>query len=129
MKKLICFISLNILVNSTATYFWLLVTNSSTPSPGKEIIFIVYILIITFLFWGFKSIREIGLFTSIAGLLSGIFGLLTIMTYFPKAFHEIDLTREGLTILLSGGAFFAILYLVYGLLIYFTQKLINLKFK
>ena len=122
LKKLAWLIPLAVSIHCVLTYAWLFIANSDAPSPGKELILLAYFVITTILFLSLKTLKELGISALVSGLLSGFLGLLTIMTYFPGAFPEIDLQTEKYSVLFSGGTLVAFLYIVHGFLyIYFEN--------
>ncbi len=117
MKNLIWPVLITTILHNGFSYFWLLIANSESPLPGKQIILGSYLLIVLAIFWRFKTFKEIGLFSILTGLLAGITSLIVVGIYFPGVFHEMDFGTDILSILLKGSLIFIFLYFILGLIV------------
>jgi hypothetical protein len=125
MKKLLWLFPLSASFHCVLTYAWLFIANSSSPSPAKELILLFYALVIALLFWRLNTIKEMGNFAGVSGLVNGVFGLVLVMTFFPRAFHDVDVQTEKAPILFTGGAMLVALYFIAGLFIDILHGLVS----
>jgi hypothetical protein len=123
MKKLAWLIPIAIILHSGFSYAWLMIANSDSPSPGKEVIFLGFIFMMTAIFWKLKALKEVGIFSAVTGFVGGVIGVVVAAVYFPGVFHEMDIQANMLGSLFKGGVVFVFLYFLYGYAIFWTRKI------
>ncbi|MBK8190449.1 MAG: hypothetical protein IPK79_08365 [Vampirovibrionales bacterium] len=123
MRNVIWPVLISTVLHSGFSYLWLMVANSGSPVPGKGIILGCYLLIVFTFLWRFKTVKEIGLFSLLAGFLGGVTSSVIAGAYFPGAFHEMDFQSNMLSIFLNGSLILIGLYSILALGVFCFKKL------
>lgn len=115
-------------LNSTLLYAWLWIANSSAPSPGKEVIFLIYLVIMTTFLWKCRHFKEVLTFSLLSGFGNGLASMAIIQYGFPAAIHDAELS-QGILFYLRAGLLFAFLFSIYGIFLYILKRLLGIQNK